>query len=71
MTKSGFAILQVKMTETFKMEFLNVPAPEIGREDVLVQMKRVGVCGSDIQVYHGKHRYMTFPVVQGHEGPGV
>ncbi len=64
-------MLQVKMTEAFKMEFLDVPVPEIGEDEALVQMKRVGVCGSDIQIYHGKHKYMKFPVVQGHEGSGV
>jgi L-iditol 2-dehydrogenase len=52
------------------MSFLEAPIPEIGEDDVLIRMKRVGVCGSDIQVYHGRHRYMTFPVVQGHEGAG-
>ena len=64
-------MLQVKMTEAFKMSLLETPVPEIGDEDVLIRMKRVGVCGSDIQIYHGKHKYMTFPVVQGHEGAGV
>ncbi len=64
-------MLQVKMTEAFKMRFLDAPIPEPADDEVLVQMKRVGVCGSDIQVYHGKHKYMRFPVVQGHEGAGV
>ena len=64
-------MLQVKMPEAFKVDYLELPVPEIGDEDVLIQMKRVGVCGSDIQVYHGKHKYMKFPVVQGHEGAGV
>ncbi|WP_305074833.1 zinc-dependent alcohol dehydrogenase [Propionivibrio sp.] len=64
-------MLQVKMTEAFKMSFLDTPVPEVGDDEVLIQMKRVGVCGSDIQIYHGKHKYMTFPVVQGHEGAGV
>ena len=64
-------MLQVKMTEAFKMSFLDAPIPGIGDDEVLIRMKRVGVCGSDIQIYHGKHKYMTFPVVQGHEGAGV
>ncbi|HEY5466546.1 MAG TPA: alcohol dehydrogenase catalytic domain-containing protein, partial [Clostridia bacterium] len=67
----GKMMLQVKMPEAFKIEYLDLPVPEIGDDDVLVQMKRVGVCGSDIQIYHGKHKYMKFPVVQGHEGSGV
>jgi len=64
-------MLQVKMPEAFKVDYLELPVPEIGDDEVLVQMRRVGVCGSDIQVYHGKHKYMKFPVVQGHEGAGV
>jgi L-iditol 2-dehydrogenase len=31
---------------------------------------RIGVCGSDIHVYHGKHPYTKYPVVQGHEVSG-
>ena len=64
-------MLQVNMPEAFKIEYRELPIPKIGNDDVLVQMKRVGVCGSDIQIYHGKHKYMKFPVVQGHEGSGV
>jgi L-iditol 2-dehydrogenase len=34
---------------------------------VLLKIQRIGVCGSDIHVYHGKHPYTSYPVVQGHE----
>ena len=51
-------MLQVNMPEAFKIEYRELPIPKIGNDDVLVQMKRVGVCGSDIQIYHGKHNYM-------------
>jgi L-iditol 2-dehydrogenase len=34
-------------------------------------MKRIGVCGSDIHVYHGKHALTPYPVVQGHEVSGM
>ena len=34
-------------------------------------MKRIGVCGSDIHVYHGKHALTPYPVVQGHEVSGI
>ena len=47
--------------------------------EVLLRIQRIGVCGSDVHVYHGKHPYTKYPVVQGHEysasveavGPGV
>lgn len=59
------------MPETFKIVLEDVPIPEVGDDQVLIEMKRVGICGSDIQVYHGRHKYMKFPVVQGHEGSGI
>ncbi len=59
------------MPEAYKFEFLDVAIPEPGADEVVIQMKRIGICGSDIQIYHGKHKYMTFPVVQGHEGAGI
>jgi 2-desacetyl-2-hydroxyethyl bacteriochlorophyllide A dehydrogenase len=35
--------------------------------EILLRIKRIGVCGSDIHVYHGKHPATPYPVVQGHE----
>jgi L-iditol 2-dehydrogenase/threonine 3-dehydrogenase len=32
-----------------------------------LRIKRIGVCGSDIHVFHGKHPATPYPVVQGHE----
>ena len=64
-------MLQVKMPEAYKIEYLDIPKPEIKADEVLIKMKTIGICGSDIQVYHGLHKYMTFPIVQGHEGAGI
>ena len=41
--------------------------PVCGRGQVLLKMRRIGVCGTDIQVFAGKNRYMEFPVVPFHE----
>ena len=43
-------MLQVRMTEAFKMQFLDSPIPEPGEDEILIQVKRIGVCGSDIQL---------------------
>ena len=40
---------------------------ELGAEDVLFRIKKIGVCGSDIHVYHGEHPATPYPVIQGHE----
>ncbi len=36
-----------------------------------MKVMRIGICGSDIHVYHGNHKYATLPLVQGHEGSGA
>lgn len=64
------AMLQAVMTAPGQIRFDTVPAPQAGPGQVLVKIKRIGVCGSDIHVYHGKHPYTKYPVTQGHEVSG-
>lgn len=67
------------MTAPGRIEIGEAPAPTPGAGEVLLRIQRIGVCGSDIHVFHGKHPYTSYPVVQGHEfsavveavGPGV
>ncbi|OHD67583.1 MAG: alcohol dehydrogenase [Spirochaetes bacterium RBG_13_68_11] len=62
---------QAVMVSPGSLEIRDVPAPVAGRGELLVRMKRIGVCGSDIHVWHGKHTLTHYPVVQGHEVSGV
>ncbi len=59
------------MTQPGVIGFRDVPVPEMGPDQVLVRIVRIGVCGSDIHVNHGTHPFMSYPVVQGHEVSGV
>ena len=67
------------MTQPGRIEMREVPAPAPGPGEVLLRIRRIGICGSDIHVWHGKHPFTSYPVVQGHEysatveavGPGV
>ena len=61
---------QSVMTAPGKMEFREVPRPVPKPGEVLLATRRIGVCGSDIHVYHGKHPYTSYPIVQGHEVSG-
>ena len=63
-------MIQQLMTEPKKITFREVPVPEAGPDQVLVKIKKIGVCGSDIHVYHGTHPYTSYPVTQGHEVSG-
>jgi len=66
----GDTMLQEVMTAPGEIRFDTVPVPEAGPGQVLVKIKRIGICGSDIHVYHGKHPYTSYPVTQGHEVSG-
>jgi (R,R)-butanediol dehydrogenase / meso-butanediol dehydrogenase / diacetyl reductase len=43
------------------------PAPVCGERDVLVRVSGTGICGSDMQIYAGKHPRAKAPFVPGHE----
>ena len=58
------------MTAPKEIRFDTVPVPQPGPGQVLIKIKRIGICGSDIHVYHGKHPYTKYPVTQGHEVSG-
>lgn len=58
---------QAVMTAPGKIEIHEVEAPQPGPGEVLLRIQRIGVCGSDVHVFHGKHPYTGYPVVQGHE----
>jgi len=61
---------QAVMTAPGNIELRQVPIPKITGDQVLVEIAYIGVCGSDIHVYFGKHPYTPYPVVQGHEVSG-
>lgn len=54
------------------VELREVPEPEIGEEDVLLEVRAAGVCGSDIEMWrHAITFPVRTPVIQGHEFAGV
>jgi L-iditol 2-dehydrogenase len=52
------------------IEMRDLPEPEIGPDEVLIEVKAVSVCGSDLHIFHDTHPYWP-PVVLGHEFSGV
>lgn len=63
---------EVVVIEPHKVEVREVPVPELANEDeVLIQMKSAGVCGSDHHIYHGLNPCSTYPRIPGHENAGI
>jgi 2-desacetyl-2-hydroxyethyl bacteriochlorophyllide A dehydrogenase len=50
-----------------KLEVERRPAPRFDRDHVLVRPRRVGICGTDYHIFEGKHPYLQYPRVMGHE----
>ena len=63
-------MLQQVMTAPGEIIFREVPTPEPKKGEVLIKIMKIGVCGSDIHVYHGEHPFTKYPVTQGHEVSG-
>ena len=58
------------VTAPRQVTYEEVAVPELEPNQVLVKMMRIGICGSDIHVWHGEHPYTSYPISQGHEVSG-
>ncbi len=62
------------MTDVRRFELQDVPMPAVGPNDVGIEMKRIGICGSDMGFFDGKAFSIfpdSLPFILGHEGAGV
>lgn len=57
--------------EKGSVEIREIAKPDIGEEDVLLEVANVGVCGSDLHQWTSNHSWpVNYPVVLGHEFGG-
>jgi L-iditol 2-dehydrogenase len=52
------------------VELRDVPVPPIADDEVLIEIKAAGICGTDLHIYHDQFPYWP-PVILGHEFAGV
>lgn len=60
-------MMKTVLTAPYTFVHQEAEIPEISEDQVLLKISQIGVCASDMQMYHGLHKYMTYPVVVGHE----
>jgi L-iditol 2-dehydrogenase len=60
-----------RILDAYKFDYPERDIPEITDDQVLLKNNYLGVCASDIQIYHGKHKYVKYPLVMGHEVSSV
>jgi L-iditol 2-dehydrogenase len=61
---------QAYVPEPGRILYRDVDKPVIKSHEVLLKIVRIGICGSDVHVFKGKHPLVKFPLVQGHEFSG-
>ena len=43
------------------------PTPQPAPDHALVRPRRVGICGTDYHIFEGKHPFLQYPRIMGHE----
>ena len=64
-------MLQQVMTKPGEIVFREIERAVPWAGQISVRMMHLGICGSDIHVYHGTHPFTSYPVTQGHEVSGI
>ncbi|TXT62411.1 MAG: Molecular chaperone GroES [Promethearchaeota archaeon] len=61
------------LEEPYKIRLARAKIPKPGEEEVLVKIKYVGICGSDVEAYRGTRapEFISLPTRLGHEVAGV
>ena len=59
------------LVEPGRFELQSRPRPVVQAGDVLVKVERVGICGTDLHIFHGHYAADKLPLVPGHEFVGV
>lgn len=54
-------------SEPGRLEIVQRPAPRLESGCALVRPRRVGICGTDYHIFQGKHPFLNYPRVMGHE----
>jgi len=44
-----------------------IPEPVVSPENLLLKVRMVGLCGSDLNSFRGRNPLVTFPRIPGHE----
>jgi Threonine dehydrogenase and related Zn-dependent dehydrogenases len=59
------------LEEYMKLVYQDVPTPNINDDEVLVRVRAVGICGSDVHGMDGSTGRRLPPIIMGHEASGV
>ncbi len=59
-----------RILEPLKTDVATLDEPPVGPDDVKIQVRAAGICGTDIHILKGEYALARFPMVPGHEFSG-
>jgi L-iditol 2-dehydrogenase len=62
---------QVELHAPLDVRIIESQKPSPKPDEILIAVARVGICGSDLHAYHGRHPFIELPIVPGHEFAGT
>lgn len=58
----------IVLEEPEQLKLINVDLPAApGRDEAVVSVKRVGICGTDLHAFGGNQNFFSYPRIMGHE----
>ena len=52
------------------VKLVEIDKPKVGAEEILIKLKALGLCGSDLKTYRGQNQMVSYPRIPGHEIAG-
>ncbi len=53
-----------------QLEYITTKPPALKKDQAIIRIHRIGVCGTDLHAYEGTQPYFTYPRILGHELAG-
>jgi 2-desacetyl-2-hydroxyethyl bacteriochlorophyllide A dehydrogenase len=61
----------LSITQSGQSQLTSLEKPSCGSDEVLIKLKYVGFCGSDLSTYQGRNPMVSYPRIPGHELSGT
>jgi len=63
----GIEMKAIVLERPGKASVRKVAEPRVGEGEVLLQVRKIGLCGSDLNSYRGRNPLVSYPRIPGHE----
>jgi len=60
----------VKILKPGVVNLVEIDKPKVGAEGILIKLRALGLCGSDLKTYRGQNKMVSYPRIPGHEIAG-